>query len=81
MPVATPESGSLDWKRMTVEFRPAEIAANMNGMALRPLRFAGPLWKMGLDPNTEPEVGSAIGISTFLSQAYFRNLKLKPQPQ
>jgi len=81
MPAVMPGSASLNWKRMAVELRPAEIAASMNGMALKPLRFAGPLWNMGLDPNTEPRVGSGIGIATFLSQAYFRNLKIKPQPQ
>ncbi len=81
MPITTLKSGSLEWKRMAINIRPAELVGNVNGMALKPLRIGGWQWNVGLDPNTEPEVGSAIGLSAFLSQAYFRNLKLTPQPQ
>ena len=81
VPISTVKPGSLDWKRMTIDIQPTLLTGNANEMAMKPLRIGGALWNIGLEPNTEPKVGSAIGLSAFLSQAYFRNLKLTPRPQ
>lgn len=76
-----PETGSLNWKRIALEIRSTELAGSMDGMKLKPLPVGGTLWRMRRKPETEPELGSAFGITTFLSQTYFRNLKIKPLPQ
>lgn len=69
---------SLNWKQIALEIRPAVIAGSLDGMKLKPVKVGGTLWNMGLQPGTKVQLGPGIGITTFLTQAYFRNFKLKP---